>query len=72
MTPAKQKTMKKEKLTIVKIGGHVVDDKEKLDKFLDQFSKLDGKKILIHGGGKRLLMFYKAWVYNPKWLMVAE
>lgn len=39
-------------LDIVKIGGNVVDDKEALDRFLSDFSKLPGPKILVHGGGK--------------------
>lgn len=42
----------KEKLTIVKIGGKVIDQEELLDSFLSDFSQVEGKKILIHGGGK--------------------
>ncbi len=41
-----------EKLTIVKIGGNVIDDKQKLNAFLRDFTLLIGPKILIHGGGK--------------------
>jgi len=44
--------MKKEKLTIVKIGSHVVDDEGKLNEVLKQFVLLPSKKILVHGGGK--------------------
>lgn len=40
------------KLTIVKIGGNVIDDENALKKFLIQFSKIKGDKVLIHGGGK--------------------
>ncbi|MCD7962463.1 MAG: acetylglutamate kinase [Rikenellaceae bacterium] len=39
-------------LKIFKIGGNVVDNPEKLDKFLTDFSTIEGKKILVHGGGK--------------------
>lgn len=39
-------------ITIVKIGGNVIDDEEKLTKFLRDFALLIGTKILIHGGGK--------------------
>lgn len=39
-------------LTIVKIGGNVIDDEKALDKFLHSFSKLRGPKLLVHGGGK--------------------
>lgn len=41
----------KTKLSIVKIGGNIVDNPEALDKFLTDFNSLDGLKILIHGGG---------------------
>ena len=42
-----------EKLSIVKIGGNIIEDANALDNFLQLFSKLEGKKILVHGGGKR-------------------
>jgi len=44
--------MEKESLTVVKIGGNVIDDSEKLHYFLEDFSALKGAKILVHGGGK--------------------
>jgi acetylglutamate kinase len=39
-------------LSIIKIGGNIIDDEEKLAGFLDSFSAIPGKKILVHGGGK--------------------
>ena len=36
---------------IVKIGGNIVDKPEALQNFLENFHKLEGPKILIHGGG---------------------
>ena len=42
-----------EKLSIVKIGGNIIDDETSLNAFLKLFSNLEGKKILVHGGGKR-------------------
>lgn len=39
-------------LKVVKIGGNVVDNPEKLDSFLRDFAALEGPKILVHGGGK--------------------
>ncbi|EMR04411.1 acetylglutamate kinase [Cesiribacter andamanensis] len=39
-------------LTIVKIGGNVVDNAQLLDQVLHQFIKLQGLKLLVHGGGK--------------------
>jgi acetylglutamate kinase len=41
-----------ETLYVVKIGGNIIDDEKKLSAFLDAFSRLNAKKILIHGGGK--------------------
>lgn len=42
-----------EKLSVVKIGGNIIEDETALNAFLKLFSKLEGKKILVHGGGKR-------------------
>ncbi|WP_339625227.1 acetylglutamate kinase [uncultured Maribacter sp.] len=42
----------KDKLSIVKIGGNVIEDQKALDIFLTAFSKLEGLKIVVHGGGK--------------------
>lgn len=39
-------------LYIIKIGGNVIDNSEKLHYFLKDFSTLPGYKILVHGGGK--------------------
>ncbi len=41
-----------EKIAVIKIGGNIIDDKNKLFSFLEDFSEVKGKKILIHGGGK--------------------
>ncbi|MFV9552219.1 acetylglutamate kinase [Algibacter sp. PT7-4] len=42
-----------EKLSVVKIGGNIIEDDTSLNTFLKLFSNLEGKKILVHGGGKR-------------------
>lgn len=39
-------------LYIIKIGGHIIDDEKMLPLFLQAFAALEGKKILVHGGGK--------------------
>ena len=41
----------KEKLSIVKIGGNIVDNPDALTAFLADFNRLEGEKILVHGGG---------------------
>ena len=40
------------KLTIVKVGGKIVEEKESLTSLLDSFSKIEGHKLLVHGGGR--------------------
>lgn len=39
-------------IKVFKIGGNVVDNPEALARFVDDFAKIEGKKILVHGGGK--------------------
>lgn len=41
-----------DKLTVLKVGGNILDNPAFLDNLLDSFSALSGKKILVHGGGK--------------------
>lgn len=41
-----------DKLFVIKIGGNIIDDKEKLSLFLKEFAAIEEKKILVHGGGK--------------------
>ena len=45
--------MMKEKLTIVKVGGAVVEDEVQLAQLLKDFSAIEGRKVLVHGGGRR-------------------
>ena len=40
------------KLTIIKVGGKVVEETESLNTLLDDFSAIAGNKILVHGGGR--------------------
>ena len=40
-----------DKLHIVKIGGKVIENKDSLISFLEDFASLEESKILIHGGG---------------------
>lgn len=42
----------KDKLTILKVGGKVVEDADSLSKLLHDFSKIQGYKVLVHGGGR--------------------
>ena len=39
-------------IQVIKIGGNVVDNPEALERFIGDFAQIEGRKILIHGGGK--------------------
>ena len=40
-----------DKLHVVKIGGKVIENKDSLISFLEDFASLEDSKILVHGGG---------------------
>lgn len=42
----------KEKLSIIKVGGKIIEDEVALQQLLIDFSKLEGNKVLVHGGGQ--------------------
>ena len=42
----------KDKLTIVKVGGKIVEGESSLDVLLHGFAAIDGFKLLVHGGGR--------------------
>jgi acetylglutamate kinase len=42
----------KEKLTVVKVGGKIVEEAESLNALLNDFARIDGRKVLVHGGGR--------------------
>ncbi len=41
-----------DRITIIKVGGKVVEDQKSLDALLEQFIKISGNKLLVHGGGR--------------------
>ena len=43
----------KEKLTLVKVGGAIVEDEAQLSQLLKDFGAIEGRKVLVHGGGRR-------------------
>ncbi|OEK05735.1 acetylglutamate kinase [Roseivirga misakiensis] len=53
-------------LTIVKVGGKVIDDHEALASFLDAFTDVPSPKILVHGGGKVASDFGERLGITPK------
>ena len=42
-----------DKLSVVKIGGNIIEKEEVFNSFLTDFAQMQGPKILVHGGGKK-------------------
>jgi acetylglutamate kinase len=55
-----------EQLTVIKIGGKVIEDEKSLDAFLTSFAQLEGLKVLVHGGGKIASDFGKRLGIEPQ------
>lgn len=41
-----------EKLTLIKVGGKIVEEEATLRQLLHDFSAVEGYKVLVHGGGR--------------------
>lgn len=41
------------KITVVKVGGAIVEDEAQLQQLIADFSHIEGQKVLVHGGGRR-------------------
>ena len=54
------------KLTIVKIGGNIIENEKNLRQLLVDFSAIEGAKILVHGGGKSATAFANRLGLKPK------
>ena len=58
-------------LTIVKVGGAVVEDGAQLDSLLSAFAAIEGRKVLVHGGGRRATAIasrlgVESWMVNGR------
>lgn len=42
----------KEKITVIKVGGKIVEESESLSNLLNCFTETAGSKVLVHGGGR--------------------
>ena len=40
-------------LVVVKVGGAVVEDETQLEQLIAHFSDIPGRKVLVHGGGRK-------------------
>lgn len=55
-----------ERLTVVKIGGSLLESADRLERFLDAFAALEGKKLLVHGGGAQAGRIGRAMGVEPQ------
>ncbi len=56
----------KQQLTVIKIGGNIIDNPVELTQFLSDFSKIEGAKVLVHGGGKSATKMAQSVGLTPK------
>ena len=42
----------KEKITVIKVGGKIVEEEDSLQALLRNFAQVEGHKVLVHGGGR--------------------
>lgn len=53
-------------IKVIKIGGAIIDEPERLEHFLEEFAAVKGPKILVHGGGRSASEMSKALGLEPK------
>lgn len=44
--------LNKKKITVIKVGGKIVEEPTSLADLLNRFAAIEGAKVLIHGGGR--------------------
>ena len=50
-----------DKLTLIKVGGKIVEEQETLSRLLVAFAAIPGRKVLVHGGGRSAPPWPPAW-----------
>ena len=53
-------------IKVIKIGGGIIENEHNLTLFLKSFSKINGPKVLIHGGGRLATKFAEKLGYKTK------
>lgn len=56
-----------EKLTVIKVGGKIVEEEATLYKLLDDFAAIEGYKVLVHGGGRSVTKLAAQLGIESKW-----
>ena len=57
----------REKLTVIKVGGKIVEEEATLHKLLDDFAAIEGYKVLVHGGGRSATNWLPNWALKVRW-----
>lgn len=58
----------REKLTVIKVGGKIVEEEATLHKLLDDFAAIEGYKVLVHGGGRSAIQnWLPNWALKVRW-----
>lgn len=57
----------KEKLTVIKVGGKIVEEEATLQRLLDDFAAINGHKVLVHGGGRSATKLAERLGIESKW-----
>ena len=58
--------MENKKLNIFKVGGNIIENELQLEEFLAHFSRIQGPKLLVHGGGKKASEMLSRLGIEPK------
>ncbi|MEJ2584606.1 MAG: acetylglutamate kinase [Robiginitalea sp.] len=56
----------KQRITVVKIGGALLEEEARLAMISNAFASLDGMRILVHGGGQRASQLSRVLGIEPK------
>lgn len=57
-----------EELTVIKVGGKVLENTENLHRFVQQVTEIPGKKVIVHGGGVMADQLLRKQGLKPKML----
>ena len=57
----------KEKLTVIKVGGKIVEEADTLNQLLTDFSRVEGYKVLVHEEDVRLRRWLPGWGLKARW-----
>lgn len=53
-------------IKVVKVGGGIIEQEDALNTFLDSFAKIEGPKVLVHGGGRLATKVAESLGYETK------